>query len=106
MQIIKFKNLYAIFGKLTQLKNWEFQIFYNLGINLSTDFSFQILQKYSNNYYCIHINIFNLITFYNGWTKEQDHAGFGIELGILGLNIQYNIYDIRHWNDEINNYEE
>lgn len=33
-------------------------------------------------------------------TTRQDHAGFNIELGLLGYHIGFTFYDNRHWNEE------
>ena len=33
-------------------------------------------------------------------TTKQDHAGCNLELGLLGYEIHFNIYDNRHWNSE------
>jgi hypothetical protein len=32
-----------------------------------------------------------------GWTVRQDHAGVGLELGLLGYQIDFNLNDSRHW---------
>ena len=31
------------------------------------------------------------------WTIRQDHAGIRLELGLLGYQIDFSIYDNRHW---------
>lgn len=33
-------------------------------------------------------------------TTKQDHAGFSIELALLGYQIDFTFYDVRHWNYE------
>lgn len=33
-------------------------------------------------------------------TTRQDHAGIRLELGLLGYEIHFTIYDNRHWNAE------
>lgn len=33
-------------------------------------------------------------------TTRQDHAGVRLELGLLGYEIDFTIYDNRHWNSE------
>ena len=32
------------------------------------------------------------------WTRNTDHAGLGISIGILGYGVAFRIYDTRHWN--------
>ena len=41
-----------------------------------------------------------------GLTHRQDHPGFEIGIGILGYGIHFRIYDTRHWNYDLNCYEE
>jgi hypothetical protein len=38
------------------------------------------------------------------WTVRQDHAGVRLVLGLLGYELDMNIYDNRHWNYEGNRY--
>lgn len=35
-------------------------------------------------------------------SHRQSHAGFQIELGLLGYNMEFHAYDTRHW-DHVNN---
>lgn len=41
-----------------------------------------------------------LIRFEFEVTTQQDHAGFNIELALLGYQISFIFYDNRHWNSE------
>ena len=34
------------------------------------------------------------------WTIRQDHAGMGLDIGLLGYTVSAQYYDTRHWNDE------
>jgi hypothetical protein len=38
-------------------------------------------------------------------TAKQDHAGIHIGLGFIGLNIEMQIYDSRHWHKETNTWK-
>lgn len=44
----------------------------------------------------------NLLRLEFGWTVQEDHAGFNIELGLFGYEIHFTFYDNRHWNSEEN----
>ena len=33
-------------------------------------------------------------------TTQQDHAGVNLELGLLGYEVHFTVYDNRHWNHE------
>lgn len=37
-------------------------------------------------------------------THRRDHAGLNIELGLFGWNIEFTVYDSRHWNDAQNSW--
>lgn len=32
-------------------------------------------------------------------TAKQSHSGIQLCLGLLGVNVDFNIYDSRHWSD-------
>ena len=36
------------------------------------------------------------------WTTKQDHCGPNVEIALLGLSIEVQIYDVRHWYDAAN----
>jgi hypothetical protein len=42
----------------------------------------------------------HLLSFMLAWTIRQSHAGFDLEIGLLGYNFHFNVYDSRHWNEE------
>lgn len=42
----------------------------------------------------------NLLRFEFEVTTQQDHAGVNLELGLLGYEIHFTLYDNRHWNSE------
>lgn len=37
--------------------------------------------------------------------KGRDHAGVHFNIGLLGLSFSLKIYDIRHWDNETNDWE-
>lgn len=46
------------------------------------------------------IEHWNLFRFEFQITSEQDHAGVNLELGLLGYEIHFTVYDDRHWDYE------
>jgi len=38
-------------------------------------------------------------------TYKQSHAGFHAGVGLLGFNIEFQLYDSRHWNNKTNNWD-
>ena len=71
----RFKNLGCWHGLLPlgQHKFWELQIYQGSDI----------------------IDLFLRVT------AKQSHAGLETGLGLLGLNVEFRVYDNRHWNKEL-----
>ena len=76
----RFKNIKCCQGSMPFLKNkfWEIQIYQSADI----------------------LDLFIRIT------HKQDHAGIHLGLGLLGFNIEFQIYDNRHWNKNINDWSQ
>ena len=47
----------------------------------------------------------NLLRVEFEFTVKQDHAGVNLELGVLGYEIHFTLYDNRHWNYEEGRWE-
>jgi len=72
---------------------WSFQLLPQLLFKLATPLKY-------NKEYIFNINIFNILSLFINKSYERDHAGFLIDLNVFGLNIMYNNYDIRHWDED------
>lgn len=66
----RFENVKNWAGQITKNKYWEAEV-------LKTE---------------------NLFRFEFQYTVMQDHAGVGLELGVLGWEFHCGIHDSRHWN--------
>lgn len=44
----------------------------------------------------------DILDFFLRVTRKQDHAGIHIGLGLIGFNLEMQIYDSRHWHKETN----
>jgi hypothetical protein len=74
----RFENIKTWVGKTTwKNKYWEIQIIKNDNL-LRVEFEYSI---------------------------QQDHAGVNLELGLVGYEIHFTVYDNRHWNYEKNCWE-
>lgn len=71
MKIFKFNKSYTLSQKLGKHHGLEIQVGYN------KDWA----------YWYISSNL----------TRKCDHAGFGLQLEILGVYLYFSIYDGRHW---------
>jgi hypothetical protein len=74
-----FKDLGCIWGKLGRYSAWELQHTYYSPLLADCEFR---------------------------WNRRTDHAGIEIGIGLLGYGIHFRIYDTRHWNYDLNCYEE
>jgi len=73
----RFDSIFNRAGMLNKHKAWEFEILkVNCILNLAMAF-----------------------------TTQRDHAGLKIEFGLLGFELHFQIYDIRHWNYTEKNWE-
>jgi hypothetical protein len=66
----RFENVINRSGAITKNKSWEIEL-------LKTDNMFRLEFQF---------------------TIMQDHAGLGLELGLLGWELHIGIHDNRHWN--------
>jgi hypothetical protein len=74
-----FKNLGSISGRLTKNKAWELEHTFYTGQLADIDIRL---------------------------SRQTDHAGLEIVLGIFCYGVSFRIYDTRHWNYDTNNWEE
>jgi hypothetical protein len=74
-----FKNLGCISGRLFKHKAWELE----------------------HTYYSPMLADIDLV-----WNKHTDHAGLAFSVGLLGYGISFRTYDTRHWNYDLNRWEE
>ena len=48
----------------------------------------------------------NIIKLSLAYSIRRDHAGFRFELGLLGYEVEFHMYDTRHWDNENNTWME
>ena len=72
-----FKNIWNRSGKLTKNKSWEIEF----------------------------LKTTEVIGFTINYTMRQDHAGFHLQLALLGYDVSLNIIDDRHWDRETENWQ-
>ena len=65
----------------------------------------ELIPYCKNKYYNFQINLTNeIIGFGFAWRFRTDHAGIDLDIALLGLNVIFQIYDNRHWDDEKGEY--
>ena len=73
----KFSGLFIKRGRLTQVKSWELNAYR------------------TNTIFLIGLN----------FTIKRDHAGGKVRLGAMGFEVEFQIYDARHWDHQLNQWE-
>ena len=74
----RFSNLFVKTGKVKENKYWEFEVY-------RSDVIFSFDLQYSVN---------------------RDHAGLNVGFGFLSFEMNFQIYDSRHWDYEKNQWQE
>jgi hypothetical protein len=73
----KFSGLFSKHGRITKVKSWELNAYRtNTILLVGVDFSI-----------------------------KKDHAGFGLRLGVASLEIEFQVYDARHWDYQLGRWE-
>jgi hypothetical protein len=75
----EFSNLYCKSGLISKHKAWEFEIYNHTPIVLSA----QLVLNF-----------------------RTDHAGLTIDFGMFGYEASFKIYDTRHWDRDLNKWED
>jgi len=101
------KNLFLIEKALTTHKSYCIQIYWSkpyIGSLIDSDFKILRMEDY---FFNIKLSILgDIFNFHTRWTRKIDHAGFMFDLTILGFSIHKEIYDVRHWDFEKDNWVE
>ena len=74
-----FKNLGCLHGRLGKHRAWELEHTYYTPLLVDCELR---------------------------WSKNTDHAGIDFGIGLLGYGINFRIYDTRHWNSDLNRWED
>ena len=70
-------------------KVWEIQ--------LSWTFSLDWIIQFAIYPWCMYLDLFGVIGFNIRKDSKCDHEGFYMNLKFLGIDIDINYYDVRHW---------
>lgn len=73
----KFSGLFIKHGRLTKVKSWELNVY--------------------------RTNVIFLVAF--DFSIKRDHAGGKFRIGVVGFEIEFQIYDARHWDHQLGRWE-
>lgn len=106
MKISVNKILYHYYGRVhSNYKSNEFQISFFPQFMLDFDFDFSLRRSFGT-LSLLNINLFGLFSTRIYHSKCEDHAGFYFNVNILGLDIDYNYKDVRHYDYDNEKWEE
>ena len=96
------KNFFYKMFKLSELKTIEIQFYICQMYFDGFDFSINILneKKYFQFYLDLYILKLDL-----DFSRRCHHQGIRFNFSIFNVNFDFSKYDIRHWDDELNDYE-
>ena len=96
------KNFFLRIYELSEFKTLEIQFYLCQMYFMGFDFSIQALTdtKYFQFYLNLYVFKINLDI-----TRRCNHHGITFELSLFNVNFDFTQYDIRHWDDELNDYK-
>ena len=95
--------LNRICGKICRV--WSKRVSRFKAVEIQTDITtphFVFEQEFHiyNNSINLYLDAFAIFGFHINQSRKCDHAGFHFSVVILGLNLIFDFYDTRHWDDE------
>ena len=95
------KNFFLRIYSLSEFKTLEIQFYLCAMYFGGLDFSINLFseKKYFQFYLDLYVLKIDLDI-----TRRCHHHGISFNLSILNVNFDFNQYDIRHWDDELNDY--
>ena len=96
------KNFYYKMIELSQLKTLEIQFYICQMYFDGLEFSIQILKD--KTYFQLYLDLYILKLNLN-FSRRCDHQGIDLNFSIFNVNFDFTHYDIRHWDDELNDYQ-
>ena len=96
------KNFYYKMIELSQLKTLEIQFYLCQMYFDGLEFSIQILKD--KTYFQFYLDLY-LLKLNLDFSRRCDHQGIRLNFSIFNVNFDFTKYDIRHWDDELNDYQ-
>ena len=96
------KNFFLRIYELTEFKTLEIQFYLCQMYFMGIDFSINLFSE--NKYFQFYLNLY-IFKINLDITRRCNHHGITFELSLFNVNFDFTQYDIRHWNDELNDYE-
>lgn len=88
---------YKLF-EISSLKNLEIQFYLSKMYFNGLDFNIELFGDKTYFQFYLDLYLFKLdLT----WSRRRDHAGINLYLTLFNVNLESNIYDIRHWDEEL-----
>jgi hypothetical protein len=88
--------------EISEFKTLEIQFYLCAMYFMGFDFSIQAFTDTRYFQFYLDLYIFKIDL---DITRRCHHHGITFELSLFNVNFEFNHYDIRHWNDKLNDYE-
>lgn len=95
------KNFYYKLFQLSDIKMFEMQFYLSKMYFNGLDFSIEMFTDKSH--FRLYLDLY-LLKLDLGSSRRCDHHGITFYLSLFNVNFDFNKYDTRHWNDELNCY--
>ena len=96
------KNFFLRIYELSEFKTLEIQFYLCQMYFMGIDFSINLFSE--NKYFQFYLDLY-IFKINLDITRRCNHHGITFELSLFNVNFDFTQYDIRHWDDELNDYE-
>ena len=96
------KNFYYKMIELNEFKTLEIQFYLCKMYFDGIDFSINFLSE--NTYFQFYLDLY-IFKIDLDFSRRCDHQGARFNLSLFNANFDFGRYDIRHWDDELNDYQ-
>lgn len=96
------KNFYYKMIEISEFKTLEIQFYLCAMYFNGLDFSTNLLCE--NTYFQFYLDLY-IFKIDLDISRRCHHQGVRFNISIFNVNFDFGRYDIRHWNDELNDYE-
>lgn len=96
LKALKFKTLYYRSWPPVKNKAKELQVMWSPQLKPEVTLVVDLVKTYEN-VFDIEISLLGLISLKIYRTRQQDHAGIRYNFQLFGIETDFSIYDIRHW---------
>ena len=88
--------------ELSEFKTLEIQFYLSKMYFAGLDFSIQLFSE--DTYFQFYMDLY-ILKLDIDFSRRCDHQGLRLDFSLFNVNFDFSRYDIRHWDDETNDYQ-